>query len=439
MTGRALAMLGPANVEDVRFIVATATEAGIPLVPQGGNTSMVAGAVPDGGGGALLVSMRRMRAIRSISPAENTMVAEAGVILAEVHDAALGVDRMFPLSLGAKGSATVGGLVSTNAGGVQVLRYGSMRALTLGVEAVLPDGTIHHGLSPLRKDNRGYDLKHLLIGAEGTLGIVTAATLALVPRPVERMTAWVGLRSIESALPLLRRLEAATGGQVSGFELLPQEAVDLVVAHVPGARAPLGGRHSWHVLIEAESARPGDPLRDSAEAALAAAMEAGEAADAVIAASDAQADALWKVREGVPEAERLDGGAAKHDIAVPVADMPAFIREMTPVVEAAFPGARVLAFGHLGDGNIHFNVRPPLGQGNAAWLDAHMDAVNRLVHDSVTARGGTLSAEHGIGLLKRDEFARLAEPGRIAWMRAIKNALDPGDIMNPGKLLPPCD
>ncbi len=438
-TGRALAMVSPSLLGEVRFVIETAGAAGIPIVAQGGNTSMVAGATPSADGTALLLSMRRMRQIRSVSSTENALVAEAGVVLTQVHDAAEAVDRLFPLSLGAKGSATVGGLVSTNAGGVQVLRYGTMRALTLGIEAVLPDGTVHHGLKPLRKDNRGYDLKQLLIGAEGTLGVVTAATLALVPRPIERATAWAGLERLEAALPLLRRLEAATGGQVSSFEIIPQSGLDLVVEHLPDSRAPLNGRHAWHVLVEADTSRQGDSLAAAVEAVLADAISSGDVADATIAASDAQATALWLLREALPEAERREGGAAKHDIAVAVADMPGFIMRTSREVEAAFPGSRVLAFGHLGDGNIHFNVRPPLGGDGSAWLDRHLEEVNRFVHDAVAAAGGTLSAEHGIGVLKREEFVRLAEPGRLRWMTAIKQALDPQGIINPGKLLPACE
>ena len=438
-TGRALAMASPASLEEVRFVVQAAVAERIPIVPQGGNTSMVAGATPEADGQAIILSLRRMRRIRAVSIEDNALVAEAGVVLTQVHDAAAAAGRLFPLSLGAKGSATVGGLVSTNAGGVQVLRYGTMRALTLGVEAVLPDGTVHHGLKALRKDNRGYDLKHLLIGAEGTLGVVTAATLALVPRPVERAVAWVGLVRLDAALPLLRRLEAATGGQISSFEIVPQAGLDLVTHHLANARAPLAGRHQWHVLIEADTSRPGDPLADAMRDSLGAAVESGEVADAVIAGSEAQAEALWLLRESLPEAERREGGAAKHDIAVSVADMPAFIIQTAPAVESAFPGARVLAFGHLGDGNVHFNVRAPEGADGEAWLRQNSGAINRFVDDAVVAMGGTISAEHGIGVLKRDEFVRLAEPGRLEWMRAVKSALDPLGIMNPGKLLPPCD
>lgn len=437
--GAALAMASPVSLEEVRLVVQAAAAAAIPIIPQGGNTSMVAGATPEADGRALILSLRRMRRIRSVSADDNALVAEAGVILTQVHDAAAGVGRLFPLSLGAKGSATVGGLVSTNAGGVQVLRHGTMRALTLGVEAVMPDGSVHHGLKALRKDNRGYDLKHLLIGAEGTLGVITAATLALVPRPVERAVAWIGLTDIDTALPLLRRLEAATGGQISSFELVPQAGLDIVVQHLPGARAPLAGRHDWHVLVEADTSRPGDPLADAVKASLVAAMAAGEVADATIAESEAQAESLWLLRESLPEAERREGGAAKHDIAVAVADMPAFIVRTAPEVESAFPGSRVLAFGHLGDGNVHFNVRAPVGEDGGEWLKRNMAAINRFVDDAVVAMGGTISAEHGIGVLKRDEFVRLAEPGRLQWMRAVKDALDPNGIMNPGKLLPPCE
>lgn len=439
VSGRALAMVSPASVEEVEALVCLAAANRVPLVPQGGNSSMVAGAIPDDSGTALLVSMRRMRRIRAISAEDNSLVAEAGVILTEVHDAAATIDRQFPLSLGAKGSATVGGLISTNAGGVQVLRYGTMRSLTLGLEAVLADGSRFEGLTPLRKDNRGFDLKHLLIGAEGTLGIVTAATLKLVPMAKTRVTAWIGLNELERALPLLRALEAATGEQVTSFEIMPQVALDLVRDHLSVSQMPLTGRHAWHVLTEIESAREDDGIGDAVENILAGALEAGAITDAAMASNEAQAAAFWRLRESVPEAERCDGGAAKHDVSVPVAGMPRFIEETSIAVEQAFPGSRVLAFGHLGDGNVHFNVRPPEGANAAEWLDRNMDAVNRFVDDAVIDASGSLSAEHGIGQLKLAEFARLAEPGRLHWMWAIKRALDPLGIFNPGKLLPPCE
>jgi FAD/FMN-containing dehydrogenase len=430
VTGRAAAMLSPADSDEVVDIIRWAGAEGVAIVPQGGNTSMVGGATPPADGHALLLSLRRMRRIRSVSAEDNLLVAEAGVILSDVHDAALALGRRFPLSLAAKGSATVGGLISTNAGGTQVLRFGPMRALLLGIEAVLPDGQRIDGLAGLRKDNRGYDLRQLLAGAEGTLGVITAAALRLVALPAAQTTAWAGLAAPEEALALLRRLEAATGEAVESFELLPAEALDLVLRHIPNTRPPLGGTHRWHALIE--TATEAGPV----EQAIADAIEAGEAEDAVIATSKAQAEALWHLRETVSEAERIDGMAAKHDVSVPVAAMPAFVGEARLAVERAFPGARVLAFGHLGDGNVHFNVRGPADADSAAWFRTHGDAVSRLVDDLIVAAGGSISAEHGIGQLKLAEFARTADPARLAALRAVKQALDPRGIMNPGKLVP---
>jgi FAD/FMN-containing dehydrogenase len=357
-----------------------------------------------------------MRAVRSVSALDNVAVAEAGVILSDLHDAAAAHGRRFPLSLAAKGSATIGGLVSTNAGGTQVLRFGPMRALVLGIEAVLPNGSRFDGLSALRKDNRGYDLRQLFAGAEGTLGIVTAAS--------------------DDALALLRRLEDATGEAIESFEIVPADGLDLVLRHIASARQPLAARHAWNVLIEAVAPigapAPGDALGE----ALMAAAESGLVEDAVIAANEAQADALWLLREQMSEAERIDGMAAKHDVSVPVSAMPGFMASVRAEVERAFPGVRVLAFGHLGDGNVHFNVRPPAGTDGRNWLVGQGAGASRLVHDLVTAAGGSLSAEHGIGQTKLAEFARLADPTRIAALRAIKSALDPRGIMNPGKLVP---
>ncbi len=437
ITGRAAALLSPADREEVAFAVAAAARARVAIVPQGGNTSMVAGATPSGDGRALLLSLRRMRAIRSVSPADNLLVAEAGAILADVHDAAEAAGRRFPLSLAAKGSATVGGLVSTNAGGTQVLRFGTMRALLLGIEAVLPDGSLFDGLSALRKDNRGYDLRQLLAGAEGTLGVITAASLRLVPAAAQRAVAWVGLASPDDALRLLRRLEAATGDAVESFELVPDDGLDLVLRHIAGTRAPLAQAHRWHVLVEAVApAGAADPAVALGEALGAAAAD-GAIEDATLAANETQAEALWRLRESLSEAERIDGVAAKHDVSVPVSAMPGFMERARLAVEAAFAGARVIAFGHLGDGNVHFNVRAPAGTGDRTWIAAHGPAVTRLVHDLVTAAGGSISAEHGIGQLKLAEFARLADPARLSALRAIKAALDPHGIMNPGKLVPP--
>ncbi|HKR24282.1 MAG TPA: FAD-binding oxidoreductase [Allosphingosinicella sp.] len=433
--GAAAAMLSPASREETAEIVRLCAEAGVALVPQGGNTSMVGGATPDSSGEALLVSTRRMNAIRALDAAAGHAVCEAGVILAELHERALAVGRRFPLTLGAKGSATVGGLVSTNAGGTQVLRFGPMRALVLGIEAVLPDGSLFEGLGALRKDNRGYDLRQLLIGAEGTLGIVTAATLKLVPAVGERAVAWAGLDSAEAAMRLLRHLEASLGEAVESFELVPRSALDLVLAHVPGTRAPLAAAAPWNVLVEAVApmAAPG-PERGLYEA-LRSALEIGLVADATIAASEAQAGAFWRLRDSISEAEKKDGPAAKHDISVAPAAMAGFMTEAAAAVEARFAGTRVNAFGHLGDGNVHFNVRAPEGAGEG-WVESTGEAVSRFVHDLVTAAGGSISAEHGIGQMKLSELARLGDPARLGAMRAIKQALDPRNIMNPGKLVP---
>lgn len=434
--GRAAALLSPASADEVRAVVARCAEARVALVPQGGNTSMVGGATPGAEGDALLLSLRRMNSVRSVSPDDNVAVAEAGVILSDLHDKAAAAGRRFPLSLGAKGSATVGGLVSTNAGGTQVLRFGPMRSLVVGLEAVLPDGSLFEGLSALRKDNRGYDLKQLLIGAEGTLGIVTAASLKLVAEPGSRSVAWVGLGSPAAALILLRRLEARLGEAVESFELVPKDALELVLAGIAGTRPPLAGSHRWHVLVESVAPEGARDAGEALEEALASALEEGLAEDALVAASKAQAAALWRLRESIAEAERLQGPSVKHDVSVPVSAMPAFIEEARAAVEARFEGARVVAFGHLGDGNVHFNVQPPAGIAGEEWLAAQAGAVTRLVHDRVGEAGGSISAEHGIGQSKLAELARTVDPARLAALRAIKGALDPAGIMNPGKLLP---
>lgn len=432
--GAAAALLSPASRDEVADIVRMAAAARVAIVPQGGNTSMVAGATPQTG--ALLLSLRRMNAIRSLSTEDDIAIAEAGVILSDLHRAAEDAGRRFPLSLGAKDSATIGGLVSTNAGGTQVLRFGPMRSLLLGIEAVLPDGTIFEGLSALRKDNRGYDLRQLLAGAEGTLGIVTAAALRLVPAVAQRKVAWAGLGSAQDALHLLRLVEERMGDAVEAFELVPQEALELVIRHIPGSRAPLAAPHAWHALIEAVAPDHAAELTAQFEAALAEAIGQGLVVDAVIAGNEAQAAALWALRENISESERLDGISVKHDISVPVAAMPAFMLSAAAEVEAAFPGARVFPFGHLGDGNVHFNVRSPVGAEARPWFDANNEAVSRLVHDLATAAGGSISAEHGIGQLKLAEFARLAGSARLGALRAIKQAIDPLGIMNPGKLIP---
>jgi FAD/FMN-containing dehydrogenase len=434
--GQAAALLSPASTAEVAAIVALAAAAGRPLVPQGGNTSMVGGATPDASGDALLLSTRRLNRIRSLDAAAGIAVCEAGVILAELHEAALALGRRFPLTLGARGSATIGGLVSTNAGGTQVLRFGPMRALVLGLEAVLPDGSLFEGLTALRKDNRGYDLRQLLIGAEGTLGIVTAASLRLVPAIGERAVAWVGVETAGRAMALLRHLEATMGESIESFELVPRSALELVLQHVPGTRPPLAAPAPWNVLIEAVSpmSAPGpEPLLYEG---LRSALETGIAGDAVIAASEAQAEEFWRLRDSISEAEKKDGPAAKHDISVAVEAMAGFMTEAAAAVEARFPGTSVNAFGHLGDGNVHFNVRAPAGAA-PTWVEEEGEAVSGYVHDLVTEAGGSISAEHGIGQMKLAELGRLADPARLHALRAIKRALDPQNIMNPGKLVPP--
>ena len=434
--GKSAALLAPDNPGQVGEIVRLAAEARVALVPQGGNTGTVAGATPPVDGSALLLSLRRMNHVRAISAADNAVIAEAGVILSDLHAAAAAIGRRFPLSLAAKGSATIGGLVSTNAGGTQVLRFGPMRALVLGIEAVLPDGSLFDGLATLRKDNRGYDLRQLLTGAEGTLGIVTAAALRLVPAAASRAVAWAGLADPQAALTLLRRLEERTGEAVESFELVPADALALVLANIPGARRPIDTRCAWNVLIEAVGTHGGPDPVEALEQALAEAIEAGLVLDATIASSEAQAEALWALRESISEAEKIDGPSLKHDISVPVSDMPAFLERERERIEARFAGARIIAFGHLGDGNIHFNLLPPESADRDRWIAEHGEAASAMVHDLVAAAGGSLSAEHGIGQAKLAEFERLTDPVRLRALRAIKQALDPLGIMNPGKLVP---
>ncbi len=433
--GAAPAMLSPASTGEVVEVVRLCSQAGMPLVPQGGNSSMVAGATPPPDGSALLLSMRRMNNIRSISAPGNSAVCEAGVILSRLHEAAEAKGRRFPLTLGARGSATLGGLISTNAGGTQVLRFGTMRGLVQGLEAVLPDGSVFDGLAPLKKDNRGYDLRQLLIGAEGTLGVVTAASLKLVPAIGSRAVAWVGLSSPKHALDLLHLLDASMGDAVEGFELMPRAALELVLAHIPGTRQPLEDRHDWNVLIEATAPMVAPDPEKALNEALRSALETGLVRDAVVAASEAQAAALWRLRDSITEAEQKDGPAAKHDVSVEVGAMPSFIVEASAAVEGRFSGVQVIAFGHLGDGNVHFNVRAPKNVG-PEWLQTEAGAVTRYVHDLVVAAGGSISAEHGIGQMRLSELARLCDPARLGAMRAIKKAIDPRGIMNPGKLVP---
>ncbi|WP_271299535.1 FAD-binding oxidoreductase [Sphingomonas sp. CV7422] len=428
--GAAPALLAPASTAEVSAVVTAAAAHGVPLVPQGGNSSMVGGATPPADGSALILSLRRMTAIRRLDAAANLTVAEAGVILSDLHDAALAAGRRFPLTLGAKGHATVGGLVSTNAGGTQVLRFGSMRGLVAGLEVVLADGSVHDGLAPLKKDNRGYDLTQLLIGAEGTLGIVTAATLRLAPEPATRATAWAAVRDPAAALTLLRRCQAGSDA-LESFEILPQETLAAVLAYVPGARAPVATTAAWHLLIE-HSDPAGAALT---ERWLGEALADGLIADATIATSAAQAADFWRLRESISDAERALGPASQHDLSVPVETMPRFMIEAAAACEARFPGCRASGFGHLGDGNVHFHVRAAPGTDPARWYAEEVPVVTRFVDDLVIAAGGSIAAEHGIGQMKRDELERTSSPARLAALRAVKAAMDPLGILNPGKLV----
>lgn len=437
-TGAAMALASPANSDELAALVRLAGRYGVALVPQGGNSGMSGGATPDASGSALLVSLRRMSMIGPIDTENRRVTCGAGVVLQNLHEAAEKVGLRFPLTLGGKGSATVGGLISTNAGGTQVLRHGNMRAQVLGLEAVLADGAVFSALTPLKKDNRGFDLKQLFIGSEGTLGIVTAATLKLEPALADRRVVWAGVEGIQAARALLLHAEKSVGEALEGFEVIPHPSLQAVFDYAPDMRSPLQSAHAWYALIEVVAdAGTATTLGERVEAMLAEAFEAGLLEDAAIANSESQAEAFWALRETVPLAERSKGPAMQHDISVPVEKMPDFITHAIAQVEAAWPGTHAVAFGHLGDGNVHFHVISPEGSERAAWEASDGKAISRMVHDLVTQWGGSLSAEHGIGQLKVGELQRLGDPTSLGLMRAIKSALDPQGLLNPGKLLPP--
>lgn len=435
-TGRCLALASPASTAQVQALVRLCSEHGVAIVPQGGNSGMSGGATPGPDGDQLLLSLRRMNRIVEIDADSRRATCEAGVILQTLHEAAEDKALRFPLTLGGKGSATIGGLISTNAGGTQVLRHGSMRALVLGLEAVLADGSLYSMLTPLKKDNRGFDLKQLLIGSEGTLGIITGATLRLEPAIAERIVIWAGVPSLHGARTLLRHCEDRLGGRVEGFEVIPEVCLEDVLTYLPDARAPLAAPHAWHALIEVVAdAASADTLRQDAEAMMASAFEADLVEDAVLSARESQAEAFWTLRESISPAERAKGPAVQHDISVPVERMPAFIETAVPLMEAEWPGTEALAFGHLGDGNVHFHVVAPKGVDAPAWYAGDARRISARVHDLVTQWSGSISAEHGIGQLKRAELARLGDPTALAMQRAVKHALDPKGLLNPGKLL----
>ncbi|MDY7097846.1 MAG: FAD-binding oxidoreductase [Pseudomonadota bacterium] len=436
-TGKAIGLASPATTAQVSQFVQLCSQHAIPIIPQGGNSGMAGGATPDMSGTGVLLSLRRMASIRTLDAEAGHVVCDAGVILQNLHDAAESQQLRFPLTLGGKGSATIGGLIATNAGGTQVLRYGTMRAQVLGIEAVLADGRIFDSLTVLKKDNRGFDLKQLLIGSEGTLGIITAATLRLLPAPQSRVTAWVGLRCVKDARTLLRQCDSALGGALEGFEVVPAHCLESVLAHQPDARSPLGEGHAWNALIECTSPSPDRAgLSERVESQLAAALENDLIQDAVIASNETQAEEFWHLRDSISAAERALGPAMQHDISVPVEKMPEFILAASPEIEAEFPGTHCAAFGHLGDGNVHFHVLAPKSAVPGEWELDQGKAVSARVHDLVTQWGGSISAEHGIGQMKVDELQRLGDPVALSMMRQVKDALDPRGILNPGKLVP---
>ncbi len=433
-TGRARAVVLPADTAQVAAVVRACAAAGCAMVPQGGNTGLCGGATPLADGASVVLNLSRLRRIRHVDAANNALCAEAGVPLALVQQAALDADRFFPLSLASEGSCEVGGVISTNAGGVQVLRYGNTRELVLGLEVVLPDGQVWDGLRALRKDNTGYDLKQLFIGAEGTLGIVTAATLKLFACPRAVVTAWLAVASPAAAVQLLGRLRAAVGDRVTAFELISRVSLDLVFQHIPGTRDPLGQPSPWYVLLELSDTVAGDALAGLLETELAATIAEGRVTDGAIATSESQAQALWQLRENISEAQKRDGVSIKHDISVPVSAIPDFLEAAGATLAAAYPGLRVVCFGHLGDGNLHYNLSRPLNGENDAFI-ARTEEVNRIVYDAVKARGGSISAEHGIGQLKRELLPDYKPAVEIDLMRRIKQAFDPRGLMNPGKVV----
>jgi len=416
----------PKTTREVAAVIGLCAEAGVAVTPQGGNTGLVGGQIPQG---EILLSLERMRAVRDVAPLDDVMVVEAGVTLAAAHEAAAGAGRRFPLSLASEGSATVGGLISTNAGGTAVLRYGTMRDLVLGLEAVLPNGEVWNGLKRLRKDNTGYDLKQLLIGAEGTLGVVTAAALKLFPVLASRAVAFVGIEDPHDAIRLLADAKAETGGQVEAFELVSRLGVELAGKNLPGVREPLESRPPWYALIEIASGEAG-AAEAAMERLLTAALEASLISDAAVAQSETQARAFWALREGQSAAQKSEGPAWKHDVSVPVSRIADFIEAASRTLEQRFPGVRIDAFGHVGDGNIHYDVLGPSG-GDGRLHNDLRDAGAHIVHDLVMSLGGSISAEHGLGTMKTEEAAGYKSAVELATARAVRAALDPGRIMNP--------
>jgi len=432
--GRAVAVVRPASTAEVAAVVRACAETRTGIVPQGGNTGLCGAATPDGSGSQIVLNLSRMNRVRAVDTYNNTITAEAGCVLANLQKAAEEAGRLFPLSLASEGSCEIGGNLSTNAGGTAVLRYGNARDLVLGLEVVLPSGEIWDGLRGLRKDNTGYDLKQLFVGAEGTLGVITAAVLKLFPLPRSRATAVVALQDPESALDLLKRTLEEGGERLSGFELFSGFCLSLVLKHFKDVAAPFAGRFPHYVLMELSDTRPGNALASLAESILGAALEEKRILDAAIAQSDTQARAFWKLREFISEAQAHEGPNIKHDVSIPISAIPEFIRTTDVKLATAYPGVRMVTFGHLGDGNLHYNVSAPDGVAPDVFVK-ETAAVNRIVHDSVAGFRGSISAEHGLGQLKREEIRRYKSSLELGLMRSIKGVLDPNGIMNPGKVL----
>ncbi len=428
--GKALAVVRPGSTAEVAAVLEACHDTGTAVVPQGGNTGLVGGGVPDPTGSEVVLSLGRMRAVRAVDPVANTITVEAGVVLADVQAAAAQAGRLFPMSLGSEGSCTIGGNLATNAGGTAVLRYGMTRTLALGLEVVLPDGRVWNGLRALRKDNTGYDLTQLFIGSEGTLGVITAAVLRLFPATPVHATAWVSVPDVTCAVSLLAIAQEHAGAHLSTFEIVNRAALDLVLTHLPGSHDPAPGTE-WAVLIELAGTTPLDaPL----EAVLTDAVEQGVVTDAAVASSPAQRAALWALREGISEAQKIEGAAVKHDVTLPIADLADWVDGIAPVVEAIVPGVRLVTYGHVGDGNLHYNLSAP--SGSDAALHAHASEISQAIYDSVAAAGGSISAEHGLGATKAAAAASYRSEVENDLMRAIKDALDPQGLMNPGKVLP---
>lgn len=432
--GKAALVVRPGTTEELAQVVTACAAAKIPIVPQGGNTGLCGGATPHEDGHEVIVNLGRMNKVREIDPVNFTITVEAGCILADVQRIAAEKNCLFPLSLAAEGSCQIGGNLSTNAGGINVLRYGNARDLVLGLEVVLPDGRIWNGLRALGKDNTGYALRQLFVGAEGTLGIITAAVLKLFPRPAETATALCALKSLDDATTLLNRARAVSGDAVTAFELVPRIGLEMCLNHVAGVTDPLQEPHPWYVLMEFSTSRPDASVRESFETLLEAAFGEEIIVDAVIAESLEQRNGLWRIRESLPEAQKHEGGSIKHDVSVPVSRVPEFIAKGMDLIAARFPGARPVPFGHLGDGNIHFNVSQPVGVEKAVYLRQWAE-MNRVVHDLVMSMNGSISAEHGIGRLKVDELKRYKDPVELDLMRRLKAAIDPENLMNPGKVV----